>query len=128
MTSIRVTAAIGFRRRRRTDLEPFAGIGFCIRPSGYTQGLHQLIRCREDLVLGKGFRKPRGLCTNLYVVTCVLRIEHVEQRTASDIELLTIGKQQVVRNLGLTVEFAGQLALAGPSILRNADVLFSFTG
>src|SRR4030095_5056482 len=56
----------------------------------------------------------------------VLGVEHVEQRTPADVELLTVGEQHVVGDLRLGLELVDQRGLvdqpapSGPGVLLGA--------
>ena len=64
------------------------------------EALDQPVLGREHAILRIELGEPRGLGLLLHVVARVLRIEHVEQRAAADVELLAVGQQQVVGNRG----------------------------
>ena len=83
------------------------------------------MRC-QHLELGKKLREACGFGADLHVVTGVLRIKHIEQRAAADVELCAVRPQQFVRNRALLIQFLDQLSLRVPRVPRDAHILFGF--
>ena len=65
-----------------------------------------------------------SLDLRLHVVARVLRVQDVEKRAPSDIELLAIGKEQVVRDSTLRLKFTRERSLILQSAPGSASVFF----
>ncbi len=76
---------------------------------------------REDFGEAGRFRP------HLRIEAGVLAVEHVEQRTASHVELLAIGYQQRVRNRRLPRQVGQPLLFCVPTVPGGADILFRLT-
>src|SRR3546814_10827206 len=91
---------------------------------GQVKGVEQIIGRCQHLINREHFRKARGFSANLDVETRVLRVEHVEQRTAADRKLLAIGQQQLVGRLALVDERSEEHTSELQSLMRISYAVF----
>src|SRR3546814_7640581 len=90
---LRIAATLEFGGRGWAVTDLFARIDAARFGRGQVKGVEQIIGRCQHLINRENFRKARGYSANLDVETRVLRVEHVEQRTAADRKLLAIGQQ-----------------------------------
>ena len=72
--------------------------------------------------------QTRGLGLRLDIVARVLRIEHVEQGTSSDVELLAIGQQKIIRYPTLGFQFSRQAGLVCQPAPRRSGIFLGAAG
>ena len=71
------------------------------------KALDQPVLGSQHLVLGIELGETGSLGLLLHIVARVLRVQHIEERSPADVELLAIGQEQVVRNPALGFQLSG---------------------
>jgi hypothetical protein len=86
-----------------------------------------VVLSRKHAILRVKLRETRGLGLLLDVVARVLGIQNVKQRAPTDIELLAIREEQIVRNGALLLQLPKEGRLILELVPRRPDIFFRLT-